>query len=369
MNATNKNRTYQSRFDGARIVTDRGQRYTLSNSDYIGGGRDGEVFQLNSHLAVKMYSNNPIDSVLREKLLTLCGQNEQEAFHELVVSPIQMIRLEKQTANQEAGFIMKYLPDAKPLSDMRWKNSIKPEEEKAFDQMIANIIYDLSDGLENLHANRVFMCDLKPDNILVSNLRPYLIDFDSCSMPNYPGETFTIPYLDPRIRDGVPNAVGSNEEFSDLTDWWALAVIAFELFMGVLPWAGIHPQYRKDPLAVRSFNYSAVIFDPMVRTPKFGMRDPRWLEEKPKIKEYFKRIFSSPEPAVPIVEILNTYFPREEFPQRPEQAINLIDKLVGDARQIQFFKALWDAMIEKARERASERKPGRINILDVMYSK
>ncbi|GEM_PF-6938096 len=359
--------TYQSKFDGVTIVTDSRQRYTLSNLAYIDGGKDGEVFKLNNQFAVKMYPEYPINSSMREKLSTLCGQ--RGSFHELVVAPLQMVRLEGQPTNQAAGFIMKYLPDAKPLNCMSWKPSITNSEETLFDQMIANLIYEISEALENLHANRVFMCDLKPQNILISNLKPYLIDFDSCSIPNYPGESFTIPYLDPRIRDHVPDAVGPNEEFSALTDWWALAVIAFELFMGVSPWAGIHPKYRKEPHVFRSYNYSVVVLDPMVQPPKFDMRNPKWLESKSKLKTYFKKIFS-PDPAsrVPLFDVLDAHFPREESLKRAERASNLMARLIQDDRQRQFLEKLWTDMIEKARKKTVEREKSRIRLLDMMYS-
>ncbi len=359
--------TYQSKFDGITIFDADGQRYTLTNSNYIDGGKDGEVFKLNNQFAVKMYPDYPINSSMSEKLSTLCGQKRN--FHELVVAPLQMVFLEGLPTNQAVGFIMKYLPDAKPINSMSWKPSIAPNEEPLFDQMIANFIYEINDALGSLHVNRVFMCDLKPQNILVSNLRPYLIDFDSCSIPNYPGESFTIQYLDPRIRDRVPDAVGPNEEFSALTDWWALAVIAFELFMGVSPWAGIHPKYRKDPYVFRSYNYSAVLLDPMVQPPKFDIRNPKWLESKPKLKAYFKKIFSSdPTGRVPLVDMLDSYFPREEALQRTQRADNLMARLIQDDRQRRFWEELWNDMIERARKKTLERDKARIRLLDMMYS-
>ncbi len=359
--------TYQSIFDGVTLVTDIGERYTLSNSDYIGSGKDGEIFKLNDNMAVKMYLEHPIKQNLLDKLTTLYSQ--RKSFHELVVAPTQLVRIEGRPTNQAVGFTMKYLPKAKELDSIRWRPSILPTEEPIFDQMIANFIYEIGDALESLHANRVFMCDLKPQNILVSNLRPYLIDFDSCSMPNYPGESFTIQYLDPRIRDHVPDAIGRNEEFSALTDWWALSVIAFELFMGVSPWSGIRNDLRRDPLAFRSFNYSAVIFDEKVNPPKFEMRNRQWLDSKPRLKAFFKNIFSpDPSSRVPMADILNAYFPREEIIQRSDQANILIATLVQDDRQRQFLKAVFDELVEKARKRYSERERTRIHLLDMMYS-
>jgi len=359
--------TYQSKFDGVTIISDSGGVYTLSNAAYIDGGKDGEVFKLDKDVVVKMYPQYPIEASMREKLSTLCSQSKN--FHNLVVAPLQLVHLAGQSKTQSAGFIMKYIQQAKPINCLSWKPSISPTEEPLFDQMIANLLYEVSEALESLHANRVFVCDLKPQNILVSNLRPYLIDFDSCSIPNYPGESFTIQYLDPRIREHVPDAVGPNEEFSALSDWWALAVIAFELFMGVSPWSGNHPKYRKEPYVFRSFNYSAVILDPMVQPHKFDMRNPEWLEGKPKIKNYFKQIFSSDKNSrVPMFDVLDAYFPRDEISHRTQSADELMARLVRDDRERQFWENLWNDMIEKARKKSKEREKERIQLLDVMYS-
>jgi serine/threonine protein kinase len=358
--------TFQATFDGVILVTDVGERFTLSNDDYIGMGKDGEIFKLNDEKAVKIYFEHPIKKNLLDKLITLQGQ--RKSFHELVVAPTQMVRVEGQPPDKVAGFIMKYLPEAKELDSIRWKSSIPKAEEPAFDQIIANFIYDVSDALESLHANRVFMCDLKPQNILVSNLRPYLVDFDSCSMPNYPGESYTIQYLDPRIRDRVPDAIGRNEEFSALTDWWALGVIGFELFMGVSPWSGNRNDLKKDPLAFRSFNYSAVIFDEKVKPP-VQLRDPKWLESKPRLKTFFKGIFS-PDPSrrVPMADVLNAYFPREEVNQPTDKAKTLITTLFPNDRDLQFVRSLLDELEKNARKKYIDREKERIHLLDMMYS-
>lgn len=360
--------TYQSRFDGLRIVTDEGQWFTLYNSNFVNGGGFGEVFKLDDDLVVKLYYDNPIKSTLREKLLTLCAQ--KDTFNELIVSPLQMVRIEGQQPSQASGYIMKYIPDAKPCTFMKWKNSISQSEEDIFDYTVANLIHDLSLAISSLHENRVFVCDLKPENILISELRPYIIDFDSCSIPNYQGESFTIQYLDPIIRGNVPDAVGSNEEFSALSDWWALAVISFEMFLGVSPWSGIHPQFRKDPLTFRSYNYSAVIFDPLVRPPLKELRNPEWLENKPKLKNYYKNIFSpDPHSRISIIDILDLYFPQEvEFVQEHEKVYNIMDRLLKDDRQRKFFETIWRDIVAKARKRALGKEQARIQLLDMMYS-
>lgn len=361
--------TFKATFDGLTLVNEIGERYQLTNENYIGVGKDGEIFRINDDIAVKIYFEHPIKENLINKLKTLQGQSK--SFHQLIVAPKNMVRIEGAPQNQVVGFVMKYLSDAKELDSIKWKSSIPDSEQSTFDQIIANFIYDISDALETLHANRIFMCDLKPQNILVSNLKPYLVDFDSCAMPNYPGESYTVQYLDPRIRDHVPDAIGRNEEFSALTDWWALAVIAFELFMGVSPWSGIRNDLRRDPLAFRSFNYSAVIFDEKVKPP-IQLRDPKWLEGKPRLKTFFKNIFS-PDPSrrVPMAEVLNAYFPREELnkPQSSQAAYTLIKSLFQNDRDYLFIKQVLDELERNARRKYGEREKLRIQLLDMMYAK
>lgn len=351
---------YESRFHGTVIATDSGQEYTLSNAAYRGGGLEGEVFQLDNRLAVKMYTSD-IGDQLREKLATLCAQRER--FHEMVVTPLQMVRLKGQAKKQVAGFVMKYLPDAKAIDEYRWNKSINADKEDRFDTMIAHFLYDLSDGLANLHGNRVFMGDLKPQNVLVSNHRAFLVDFDSCSLPAYPSTSATIQYVDPELRGGVPNALGPYE-FSARSDWWALGVIAFELFIGASPWSGVNPNMRKDPFEVRSFNYSAVLLDPIVR-PAVGYTRPKeWFDRKEKIKNYFaigKGLFSKNlNKRVPMTGVLEGYFPRKKelgtnyvVPVKQE----LTDEEEFFRRPLEDFRRLAENRREKAR----------LQMLDLMF--
>jgi serine/threonine protein kinase len=358
--------TYQSHLDGVIAVTDSGKRYTLSNSNYLGGGKDGEVFRLDDEYAAKIYTENPIPHSLHEKLTIL--SNQKKKFHDSAVSPKEVLRLEGQSATDASGFIMKYLPEAKPLDHLKWNPAIDAKDEPVFDQALATFIYDISDALENLHSNRVFVGDLKPDNIMVSGMKAYIVDFDACSLlPDYPGNSFTIQYVDPRLREGIPAGRGPYE-FSAGSDWWALAVIAFELFMGVSPWSGIHPNFRKDPLAFRSYNYSAVLFDDMVRPPAKYLRGRDWLDSKPRIKNFFRGIFSkNPASRVPIAEVLDGYFPRDQFAEESARVISRVESLLLSDRERLFIERPINDLQEQALKKAVKRDQARIQLLDMMY--
>ncbi len=361
--------TYQShQFNGAVVITDCGKRITLSNDLFLGAGRDGEVFQVDEQYAVKMYFDNPICESLCEKLKLICSNKTR--VYKNVVKPLQLVRLQGQSPNDVAGFIMKFLPNAKSLTCMKWKSERPPSLESTIDQTIANFIYSISKGLVSLHQNRIVMGDLKPENILVSNNEVYLIDIDSCSiLPDYPGDSFTIQYVDPKIREGVPDSRGPYE-FTPQTDWWALGIIAFELFMGVSPWAGNHPAFRKTPLAFRSHAYSAVLFDERVNPPppKF-VRDRSWLKSKPRIEEYFSGIFSnSPQCRVPMTEALSAYFPVGQCQADVSRIIQHIESLLRNDTERKFLERFFDDLRQGALNNSINRERARTELLNMMFS-
>ena len=333
----------------------------------------------------------PVSASLREKLITLCAQRAD--FHARVVSPLQLVRMPEYKANEAAGFVMRHLPNARTLDHIRWNPGVPRDLESQTDQVLANLIYDISDALRSLHAGRVFVCDLKPENVLVSDHHAFLVDFDSCALPNYNGDSVTIQYVDPLIRDGVPAARGPYQ-FSAASDWWALGVIAFELFMGVSPWDGINPNHRKDPFVFRSFNYSAVYYDPAVRPPKADIRSRDWLHQHPKMDNYFKGIFSADSrKRVPIAASLDAYFPpRQSAGWTDERRGAIIAKLVQerglslaedgeevlkglvdeairplDAEQKSFVKEYLEEMGKTALREELNREQARIRLLDIMF--
>ena len=359
--------SYTSRFHGSVIVTSGGERHLLSNEMFVDAGQDGEVFRVGD-MAVKVYSENPISRQKREKLMTLCAQRGR--FHRCVVAPVEMVRLEGHSSDKAAGFTMEFLPFARQLDAIRWQPDMSVEEEKIFDRTVAAILCQLCEALQSLHANRVFVCDLKPLNVLLCELRPYIVDFDSCALPGYAGESFTVEYLDPRIRDSVPEAMGANEQFSAESDWWALGVIAFKLFMGVSPWAGIHPDFRRQPHIYRSFNYSAVLFDPRVRPPSVGLRDAAWLDARPKLRRYFQGIFSAdPSARVPIAPALDIYFPRGEESDgaASRAAAAVMERLAIDPRELEFTRSIRDEIVRRSPRESEEREEVLVRFLDGMF--
>ncbi|CBN75345.1 conserved unknown protein [Ectocarpus siliculosus] len=99
------------------------------------------------------------------------------------------------------------------------------------------LIRQLVSALEFLHARRIVHCDVKPANMLLvgSINKMRLADFGlSAKVPRghagVNGACRTLPYMSPELFNGA--------KFGTAVDMWATGVVAYELMMGVLPFAG-----------------------------------------------------------------------------------------------------------------------------------
>ncbi len=108
-----------------------------------------------------------------------------------------------------------------------------------------------------VHAAGVLVVDLSDVNVLVetSSLRPALIDCDSWQTPGHPATAIT-----PAITD--PLAAGC---WSEGSDWFSFAVLAFSLLTGIHPFRGKHPTVKGLPARMKA---GISVFDPAVRLPR-----------------------------------------------------------------------------------------------------
>ena len=295
----------KSLFDGRQISVGN-ISLRLSEETFIRSGGEAEVHRINDSNAVKIYKDIERAEKLKDKLTILC--EKAPSFYESVVAPKELAYFADNVSQTICGFSMSFVPNAQNLEGYVWNDEIEQGEEAKFDQSTANLLYDLATGLKAIHKSYVVVGDLKPENILVSKGKAFIIDFDSTSLiPDFPGDTYTDFYIDPRLRGDTPDKpVVYN--FDCEADWWSLGVIAFEMFFGISPWGGTHPKFRSDKIQ-RACNYSVVGFDGAVRA--INMRPFDWLDDKPRLREFFENLFS-PDPTFrySIEYALDWYFQR-----------------------------------------------------------
>lgn len=292
-----------------RVYTSSGEAYDIADANIIGRGQSAIVYKVSPKSAAKIYRDGELTEELRSKLSILiyrAQELKQDTRISSVVLPEQLL-LDASTG-KVAGILMKLLPDPGPIHHFKWRSHVT--DEHSFDQAVADLLFDICSGLAALHERRIYVSDLKSDNILVSKGRAYIVDFDSCSLaPDHLGDNYTDGYLDPRLREDDPQSTGPFE-FDAEADWWATAVIAFELFTGVLPWDGRDPQTARgqtleETYALRSFNYRATYLFQDIKFPIESARPANWTQLRPNLFQFFNRVFSDdPTARVPISDVL-----------------------------------------------------------------
>jgi serine/threonine protein kinase len=290
------------------VYSGSGDKYLVRPSDRIGEGYSASVYKVSEQVAAKIYKGGELSNKLQEKLSILiyrARELRQNPHLAAIVLPEGFLL--DGPNGKIVGVKMRYVAGARPIHHFKWNSQITDESQ--FDQSVADLLFDICDGITALHKQRIYVSDLKPDNILVANGRAHIVDFDSCSLaPEYLGLNYTEGYLDPRLREDDAHSAGPFE-FDAESDWWAVAVVAFHLFTGVLPWEGVDPDTkgtsRDETFALRAFKYRAAYLNQDITFPSSAGRPAVWTQLRPRLFQFFNRIFSDDTSARrPISDIL-----------------------------------------------------------------
>jgi len=352
---------------GGKIVKTSDGHLELNNGTYIGQGAAAEVHRISAQKAVKVYKDIAYASEHRDKLTILCEKSP--GFYESIIAPRDLVYIHSNGGGEVlCGFTMRLVVDAETLDRYYWNPHVTPEEENDFDQNAANLLYDLSEGLKAIHRSRVVIGDLKPDNILISGGKAYIVDVDSASiLPDYLADSYTSEYVDPRLKRDYKTA--GPYQFDPESDWWAVGVIAFNMFLGALPWVGRHPRMR-NPIE-RAYHYSVVGLDKEVLVPTGGrMRSIEWLEDKSRLQTYFRGIFSNdPVARYPIDNVLEAYFQRPSSGTRLAYRSKARGSTLLSPEERERYETIFNRIEEKARQSVDTRELARQDFLDYMLGR
>lgn len=196
-------------------------KYKLKNK--IGGGNFGQVWiaqdvALNNMFAVKLLDQSQYS--IDERLLEAQIGNKLQHANVVNIKGADVIQKDDSTV---VAIAMPYYVNGSVLSQLNSLNFLD------LDKSIKCLI-DILRGLEYLHENDYFHCDIKPNNILVGNKGEYLItDYGiSCFSPDNIAINPRQCYL-PHI---APETIVNN--IYDLrTDLYQLGLTAFRLINGV----------------------------------------------------------------------------------------------------------------------------------------
>lgn len=220
----------------------------LNQNDFITSGGEGKLYGKGS-IIYKIYNNKKIEEGKVKEL--------QSLNHKNIIIP-KNILLDKN--NNTVGFSMDWKKDTFPLCKF-FTNTFR-NANKINDNTIVNLIESIKDTTKFLHSKKCLIVDGNEFNYLVNTHfnDVYFIDVDSYQTPNYPATAIM-----PNIRD--PHS----KKFNEMTDWYSFGIIACQLFVGIHPYKGKHPKYKKHEIKKRAQD-NISIFNKDTTVPK-TMRD------------------------------------------------------------------------------------------------
>lgn len=195
----------------------------LTQKNFLASGGEGVVYAQGG-LAYKIY-NDP------QKMIPLGKIQELATLTHLNIIKPEDILID--TKNKAVGYTMRFVKDTYALCQLftksfRDRNKVTPE-------MILNLVRKLQELVKHVHDQNILIVDLNELNFLVSDdfKDMYAIDVDSYQTPG-----FHATALMESVRDR------HSKGFSTLTDWFAFAIVSFQLFIGINPYKGKHPVYK-----------------------------------------------------------------------------------------------------------------------------
>lgn len=200
----------------------------LSDHDFVAEGGEGKVYA-KGRTAYKIHTDRmPADGKIRKL---------QDLKHSSIISPVDILLNKK---NKPVGYTMKKVKGI-PFSRL-FTNDFRNQSGFTMDDTKALII-NMRDGFQYLHDNDVLVVDANENNFLAGErdlTKPFFIDTCSYQVPG-----FKATAIAENIRDLQAT------EFSEGTDWFSFAIIACQLFVGIHPFKGKHPDFKKNDLAGR----------------------------------------------------------------------------------------------------------------------
>lgn len=207
--------------------------YKYALEDKVGGGNFGEVWTatdltLQTRVALKLLDKTQY--TIDERLLEAQIGNRLQHPNVVNIKGADVIEI---AGSFVVAISMPYYPNGSVLSQLNSLNFLNLRE-------VIKCLIDVLRGLEYLHENDYFHCDIKPNNILIGDRSEYLLtDYGITSYsPNHQAVTPRQSYL-PHIS---PETIEKNI-YDARTDIYQLGLTAFRLINGI---SEIRDEFEKN---------------------------------------------------------------------------------------------------------------------------
>lgn len=250
---------------------------TLTDKHYKAAGGQGTIFCLQDK-AYKIY-HDPAKTIPEAKIIELSNLKEPS-----ILAPIEPIY--DYVSNKPLGFSMPYIEGVEFLCQIftktfRDNKGISPTD-------IVTLVTQMQKTLQYIHSRNVIVVDYNEMNFLLDKTikTVYHIDVDSWQTRNFPAVA---------IMDSVRDRKGPKGAFTELTDWFSWAIVTFQMYMGIHPYKGRHPDFKPSEWLKR-MDQGVSVFDQKATLPPtcqdFSVIPKRHLE-------WYKAVFQKNERSIP----------------------------------------------------------------------
>ncbi|OQW95455.1 MAG: hypothetical protein BWK79_02430 [Beggiatoa sp. IS2] len=228
-----------------------GGKIKLTDADFVAEGGEGKIYA-HGQFIYKIYTD--ISKVIpAAKIQELSVLN-----HPNIIRPQALLLDTNRTA---VGFSMQRVQNTVALPRL-FTNDFRSQH-RLTDRTIIELLEKMRLTTVFIHQHGCLIVDGNEMNYLVDEMtfeNPYFIDVDSYQTPSFPATALMLS-----IRDY------HSQHFSMLTDWFAFAIVACQLLIGIHPYKGKHPDFKKHDLAAR-MQANVSIFNKKVSLPS-AVRD------------------------------------------------------------------------------------------------
>ena len=226
-------------------------KITLSDKEYRAAGGEGTIY-IKNNAVYKIYHD--INHVIPELKI----QELQVLSHlDNVIIPNKSIM--DQNTGKRIGYVMRFVDDTEALcklfvSNFRQDNNISPD-------MVQALVKKLQETLLGIHNAGIVVGDYNEMNFLVDDAFkiPYYIDTDSYQTKSFKCQV---------IMDSVRDRKYPMGDFRQESDWFSWGIVSFQLYTGIHPYKGKHPNFKPNDFDGR-MKAGFTVFDKAVSVPKF----------------------------------------------------------------------------------------------------
>jgi hypothetical protein len=221
-----------------------GGKVRLNPPDFVAQGGEGAVYA-QGDIAYKIY-HDPARMIPLGKIQQLAALDAPP-----FIRPLEVLL---DLRNRPVGYTMRRVRDAFGVCQLvtrafRERRGVTPDA-------MLRLALKLRAGVQQAHDRDILLVDLNEMNLLADLKREEILflDVDSYQTRGFPATA---------ILDSVRDRHAT--DFSEATDWFAFAIVSFQMFVGIHPYKGKHPTLL-DLDARMQANVS--VFHPQVTLPQ-----------------------------------------------------------------------------------------------------